>query len=137
MMSRSARGSAARWRASCVAIAHRAPEGRRGWLIEEINGKPAVEHPSSQFLIEAGFAATAMGLQFACRGAAEAAERDEERRCLRATRSSARRGSLHRVLAGHVVTRFETAYAHLDRVNVDTPIVGRTIEQCESAGKHL
>ena len=27
--------------------------------------------------------------------------------------------SLHRVLAGHAVTRFETAYAHLDRVNVD------------------
>ena len=45
--------------------------------------------------------------------------------------------SLHRVLAGHAVTRFETAYAHLDRVNVDTPIVGRTIERCESAGKHL
>jgi ATP-dependent Lhr-like helicase len=46
-----------------VAIAHRAPEGRRGWLIEEINGKTAIEDPSSQFLIEAGFAATAMGLQ--------------------------------------------------------------------------
>ena len=45
--------------------------------------------------------------------------------------------SLHRVLSGHVVTRFETAYAHLDRVNVDTPIVGRTIEKCESVGKHL
>ena len=45
--------------------------------------------------------------------------------------------SLHRVLAGHAVTKFETAYAHLDRVNVDTPVVGRTIEKCESAGKHL
>lgn len=45
--------------------------------------------------------------------------------------------SLHRVLAGHVVTRFETAYAHLDRVDVDTPIAGRTVEKCESAGKHL
>ena len=45
--------------------------------------------------------------------------------------------SLHRVLAGHAVTRFETAYAHLDRVNVDTPIVGRIVERCESAGKHL
>ena len=45
--------------------------------------------------------------------------------------------SLHRVLAGHTVTRFETAYAHLDRVNVDTPIVGRTIETVESAGKHI
>ena len=44
--------------------------------------------------------------------------------------------NMHRVLAGQVVTRFETAYAHLDRVNVDTPIVGRTIERCESAGKH-
>jgi len=44
--------------------------------------------------------------------------------------------SMHRVLAGHLVTRFETAYAHLDRVNVDTPIVGRTIEQIKSAGKH-
>ena len=45
--------------------------------------------------------------------------------------------SLHRVLAGHTVTKFETAYAHLDRVNVDTPITGRVIERCESAGKHL
>jgi len=45
--------------------------------------------------------------------------------------------SLHRVLAGHAVTRFDTAYAHLDRVDVDTPIVGRTVEKCESVGKHL
>ena len=45
--------------------------------------------------------------------------------------------SLHKVLAGHVVTRFDTAYAHLDRVNVDTPIAGRIVEKCESAGKHL
>ena len=44
--------------------------------------------------------------------------------------------NMHRVLAGQTVTRFETAYAHLDRVNVDTPIAGRTIERCESAGKH-
>jgi ATP-dependent Lhr-like helicase len=46
-----------------VAMARRAPEGRRGWLIEDINGGPASQHPSSQFLIEAGFGATAMGLQ--------------------------------------------------------------------------
>jgi ATP-dependent helicase Lhr and Lhr-like helicase len=45
------------------AIAHRAPEGRRGWLVEEINGKPAIEDPASQYLIESGFLATAMGLQ--------------------------------------------------------------------------
>jgi endonuclease-8 len=44
--------------------------------------------------------------------------------------------SMHRVLAGHPVTKFETAYAHLDRVNVDTPVVGRTIEKIASAGKH-
>jgi endonuclease-8 len=45
--------------------------------------------------------------------------------------------TLHRVLAGHTVTRFETAYAHLARVDDDTPIAGRTVERCESAGKHL
>lgn len=45
--------------------------------------------------------------------------------------------TLQRVLAGHVVTRFDTAYAHLDRVNVDTPIAGRIVERCEAAGKHL
>lgn len=45
--------------------------------------------------------------------------------------------SLHRVLAGHAVTRFDTAYAHLDRVNVDTPIAGRIVEKCVSAGKHV
>jgi ATP-dependent Lhr-like helicase len=46
-----------------IAIARRAPEGRRGWLIEEINGTPAIEHPASRFLLEHGFASTAMGLQ--------------------------------------------------------------------------
>jgi ATP-dependent Lhr-like helicase len=46
-----------------VAIARRAPDGRRGWLIEEINGRPPMEDRSSQYLLEAGFAATGMGLQ--------------------------------------------------------------------------
>ncbi|HJU43277.1 MAG TPA: crosslink repair DNA glycosylase YcaQ family protein, partial [Vicinamibacterales bacterium] len=46
-----------------VDIARRAPEGRRGWLIEDINGKPAIEHPASQYLLQHGFASTAMGLQ--------------------------------------------------------------------------
>ena len=45
--------------------------------------------------------------------------------------------SLNKVLAGHVVTKFDTAYAHLSRVDDDTPIAGRTIERCASAGKHL
>ena len=46
-----------------VAIAQRAPEGRRGWLIEDISGKPAMEDRASQFLLEAGFSSTSMGLQ--------------------------------------------------------------------------
>ena len=47
-----------------VALAHRAPEGRRGWLVEEINGQPAADDPASRFLIDVGFAATHNGLQF-------------------------------------------------------------------------
>ena len=45
--------------------------------------------------------------------------------------------TLHRALAGHVVTRFETAYAPLARVHDDTPITGRTVEAVEARGKHL
>ncbi len=44
---------------------------------------------------------------------------------------------LHSALAGHEVVRFETAYAHLQRVVVDTPIVGRSVEQVRAIGKHL
>jgi len=47
-----------------VALAHRAPEGRRGWLIEEINGQPAADDQASRYLIAAGFAATHNGLQY-------------------------------------------------------------------------
>ena len=46
-----------------VTLAQRAPEGERGWLIEEINGMPAARDPSAAFLLEAGFTVTAMGLQ--------------------------------------------------------------------------
>jgi endonuclease-8 len=45
--------------------------------------------------------------------------------------------TLHRALAGHLVTRFETAYAPLARVHDDTPITGRTIEAVEAHGKHM
>lgn len=45
--------------------------------------------------------------------------------------------ALDRALAGRVVTRFETAIAMLARVDDNTPIAGRTIERCESVGKHL
>ena len=60
-------------------IAHRAPEGRRGWLIEEINGKPAIGDPASQYLIEAGFLPSAMGLQLRVpRRSALAADADDD-----------------------------------------------------------
>jgi ATP-dependent Lhr-like helicase len=46
-----------------VNLAMRAPEGSRGWLVEQINGKPAASDPAAPFLIAVGFAPTAMGLQ--------------------------------------------------------------------------
>lgn len=45
--------------------------------------------------------------------------------------------TLQKVLAGHRATKFDTAYAHLARVNDDGPIAGRKIERCEAAGKHV
>lgn len=45
--------------------------------------------------------------------------------------------TLHRALAGQVVTRFDTAYAPLARVHDDAPITGRTIESVEAHGKHM
>jgi ATP-dependent Lhr-like helicase len=38
-------------------------EARRGMLLAEINGEPAVAHPASRVFIQEGFVATAMGLQ--------------------------------------------------------------------------
>lgn len=45
--------------------------------------------------------------------------------------------AMQRVLAGAVVTGFETGYAHLARVNDDTPLARRTIEKVEARGKWL
>jgi len=45
--------------------------------------------------------------------------------------------ALHRVLAGHRVTRFDARLDPLARVDAATPITGRTIERCEAIGKHL
>jgi endonuclease-8 len=45
--------------------------------------------------------------------------------------------ALHRVLAGHTVTRFDSVYPALTRVAEDHPIVGRTIEAVTARGKHL
>ncbi len=45
--------------------------------------------------------------------------------------------TLQKTLAGHRVTMFDTAYAHIARVHDDQPITGRLIERCEAAGKHV
>jgi endonuclease-8 len=45
--------------------------------------------------------------------------------------------TLHKALAGRVVTRFETVYPALARVDEDAPLAGRTIDKVEAAGKHL
>lgn len=45
--------------------------------------------------------------------------------------------TLHRVLAGKTITRFETALPKLDRVDVDQPIAGRTVEKVEAHGKWM
>ena len=44
---------------------------------------------------------------------------------------------LHEALAGHTVTRFATALAHLARTDHDSPLAGRAIESCAARGKHL
>ena len=45
--------------------------------------------------------------------------------------------ALNRALAGKVITRFETGYAHLASVDDDKKIVGRTVECVEARGKWL
>lgn len=45
--------------------------------------------------------------------------------------------TLHRALAGHVVTRFESAYPALSKVDDDTPVVGRILERVEPRGKNV
>jgi endonuclease-8 len=44
--------------------------------------------------------------------------------------------TLHRALAGRVVIEFDSVFPALTRVNVDTPIVGLTIESVTARGKH-
>src|SRR5471030_2109021 len=46
-------------------------------------------------------------------------------------------GAMHRALAGHAVTRFESVYPALTRVADDHPIVGRIVESVSAEGKHL
>jgi len=45
--------------------------------------------------------------------------------------------TLERAIGGQTVTRFETVLPKLARVDVDTPLAGRTVERVESAGKWL
>jgi endonuclease VIII len=45
--------------------------------------------------------------------------------------------TLHRVLAGKTVTRFESVFPALTRIADDHPIVGRTVESVAARGKHL
>jgi endonuclease-8 len=45
--------------------------------------------------------------------------------------------TLHRALAGQVVTRFESVLPQLMRIDTDAPLRGRTIEKVEARGKHL
>ena len=45
--------------------------------------------------------------------------------------------TLHRALAGHRVTHFESVFPRLTRVHDDEPLTGRTIDRVESRGKHL
>jgi endonuclease-8 len=45
--------------------------------------------------------------------------------------------TLNRALAGQPVRRFRTAYAHVQRVDQERPVAGRTVEKVEARGKHL
>lgn len=45
--------------------------------------------------------------------------------------------TLHQVFAGKVVTRFESVFPALTRIDEDHPIAGRTVEAVSSRGKHL
>lgn len=45
--------------------------------------------------------------------------------------------TLHRALAGRIVTRFETVLPQLSRIDDDAPLAGRTIDGVSAAGKHL
>ena len=45
--------------------------------------------------------------------------------------------TLHRFMAGCLVTRFESVYPALTRIAGDQPVVGRTIESVTAHGKHL
>jgi endonuclease-8 len=45
--------------------------------------------------------------------------------------------ALHRALAGRTVTRFESVFPRLTRIDHDAPLRGRTIDRIDARGKHL
>lgn len=45
--------------------------------------------------------------------------------------------TLHRVLAGKTVERFESVYPAVNRIDEDRPLAGQTVESVASRGKHL
>jgi endonuclease-8 len=45
--------------------------------------------------------------------------------------------TLHRAIGGQIVTRFESVFPKLTRVDADAPVRGRTVERVEARGKHL
>jgi endonuclease-8 len=45
--------------------------------------------------------------------------------------------TLQRALAGRIVTRFESVFPRLTRIDHDRPLAGRTIDRVTSRGKHL
>jgi endonuclease VIII len=45
--------------------------------------------------------------------------------------------TLDRALAGRTVTRFESVFPQLTRIDVDRPLAGRSVERVTSRGKHL
>lgn len=45
--------------------------------------------------------------------------------------------TLNTALVGQTVTKFETVFPHLARVDAERPLAGRTVESVDAAGKHL
>ena len=45
--------------------------------------------------------------------------------------------ALHRHLAGRIVTRFESVFPALTRIDHDRPLAGRTVDGVISRGKHI
>lgn len=45
--------------------------------------------------------------------------------------------TLHRALAGHTITHFESVFPRLSRIDTDQGVIGRTVERIEANGKWL